>query len=272
MDTAGAEVEVNWINGDYNRLSPLAAWKPLAPGQSKVVFLKMRNLRNLINIPRGFYLVSSTYPEGVPLTFNLKPNADLDAYEARVAQDMYQRNTRRINIEEAHRPPVFPTPVSYTWRDDRFDLNQDLVIIAAPAFGSEAAYLQNELAVVLGEKPALSDSPKEGQSVIRLTRQEGFGPEAYRLVVSKGAIQLEASAPAGIFYAIQSLKSLLPATVWAGGFQSGLQLRGVEIEDAPVLATVHLCWMYPAIFKPKNKYSNCWICWQPIRSMFSIFT
>ncbi len=233
MDTAGAEVEVNWINGDYNRIVPSAGWEPLAPGQSKVVFLKMRNLRNLINIPRGFYLVSSTYPEGVPLTFNLKPNADLDAYEALVAQDMYQRNTRRINIEEAHRSPVFPTPVSYTWRDDQFDLNGDLVIIAAPAFGSEAAYLQDELAVVLGKKPTLSDSPKEGQSVIRLTRQEGFGPEAYRLVVSKGAIQLEASAPAGIFYAIQSLKSLLPATAWAGGVQSGLQLRGVEIEDAP---------------------------------------
>src|SRR5690554_15208 len=91
-DTTTAEVGSAWINGDFNRIYPLAHWQPLAPGESRVVELKIRNLRNLIHIPRGFYLVSPRYPEGIGLTLDLKRNEAIDAYEAQVAADVYRRN------------------------------------------------------------------------------------------------------------------------------------------------------------------------------------
>lgn len=143
-DTSGLEVNVKWINADYNQIIPTADWQALAPGQSKVVSLKMRNLQNMINIPRGFYFVSPSYPEGVAVAFNLKTNTHLEAYDARVAADIYERNTRRVDLGGEQSAPVFPTPASYTWREDAFDLANDLVIVSDPAFLMEANYLQRD--------------------------------------------------------------------------------------------------------------------------------
>lgn len=231
-DTTDAEVDVSWINGDFNHIIPTAAWKALAPGQSKEIRLKLRNLRNMINIPRGLYFVSSAYPEGTPLDFTLKPNAHLKAYDARVASDIYERNTRRIDLGDELLAPVFPTPASYTWREGYFDLNGDLVIVADPKFLAEANYLQNELSLVLGKKPSVSSSSKEGQPQVKISHKEGMEPEAYHLVVSGDLVLLEASTSAGVFYGVQSLKSMIGPKAWAGD-KAARKLQAVEISDAP---------------------------------------
>lgn len=238
-DTAGAEVDVNWINGDFNEIRPTTIWLALAPGATKEVSLKMRNLRNMINIPRGLYLVSSDYPEGVAVDFHLKPNAHLDAYEARVAADIYERNARRIDREGELLPPVFPTPATYTLTSGSFDLSGDVVVEADAAFGAEAQYLQDELFAIVGKKPVLTDAPKEGQSLISLRKKEGMGAEAYHLVVTDQSVSIEATTPAGAFYGVQSLKSMIHPAAFSGdqqalsGDQVALKLPGVEIKDEP---------------------------------------
>lgn len=231
-DSATTEVALKWINGDYNQISPLDRWQPLAPGETRVVPLKIRNLRNLIHLPRGFYLVSSNYPEGISLELDVKDNEAIDAYEARVAADIYTRNERIQAVDMADLPPVFPTPASFERTGDDFVWDGNVVIVADGVFDAELSYLQEEVSTVLKKRPAATSTPKEGQGIIRMEFAEGLNQEGYRLHSKADEILLEASEPAGMFYAIQSLKSLFPPDSWQGGVES-LVVPGVRIQDEP---------------------------------------
>lgn len=78
-------------------------------------------------------------------------------------------------------------------------------------------------------------------NVIRLRTgpgTESLGPEGYRLRVTPEAVTLEASAPAGLFYAFQSLRQMLPTAVEAREPIAGMEwsLPCVEITDRPRFA------------------------------------
>ena len=62
-----------------------------------------------------------------------------------------------------------------------------------------------------------------------------FGPEGYRLVVTPSAITITSSAPAGAFYATQTLRQLLPADVFRDAPIAGVQwtIPVVTIVDRP---------------------------------------
>ena len=66
-------------------------------------------------------------------------------------------------------------------------------------------------------------------AAVRIDRDAGIaGREAHRLTVRPAGIQIRASAAAGAFYAVQTLRELLAAR--------GKSLAGVRIDDAPDLA------------------------------------
>lgn len=230
-DSVISEIDINWINGDYNQITPTESWATLAPGATKTVQVKVRNLRNMINVPRGFYFVSTDFPDGVNLDFHLTPNPHLEAYEAKVAADIYERNTRRVDVNE-DLPPVFPTPKSFTWGTDSFDFENNLVIVTDTRFNREAVYLKDELKNILGIAPEITGSPSEGQSVIYLHYSDNYGKEGYRLGVVNLAIQIQAATPQGMFYGIQSLKNMIHPRIHSGD-RSAAKIRGVIIEDEP---------------------------------------
>jgi hexosaminidase len=62
-----------------------------------------------------------------------------------------------------------------------------------------------------------------------------LGAEGYRLEVTPDLVTIRARARAGVFYAIQSLRQLLPPQVYAATPQSGIEwkLPAVTIEDYP---------------------------------------
>lgn len=231
-DSATAEVEVRWINGDFNMIAPLTNWESLSPGASRVIQLKHRNLRNLIHVPRGFYLVSPSYPEGIEVNFELVEHEVMQAYEASVAADIFKRNELIQEVNVADLAPVFPTPVAYEWSEGQFELNRDVFILADEEFSAEAQYLQDQLGVFLANGPRVTTQPSDGQRGIYLICEGEMDAEAYRLEVSENAINIHATTRAGAFYAIQSLKSMLPDEAWHGGNDSFV-LRGVKIEDKP---------------------------------------
>lgn len=231
-DSATMEVATEWINGDYHRIYPLENWQPLAPGETRTVELKIRNLRNLIHIPRGFYLVSPSHPEGIALSLDLKENEAIDAYEAKVAADVFRRNELIQSVDETTLAPVFPTPLKYSRTEDHFLLDGDVVILADEAFAAEADYLLDQLATVLKHQPTRKDAAEENDRVIRLVRTERMNQEGYHLFSQSEELRMVASEPAGIFYAIQSLKSMWPASAWKAK-QESIEIPGVVIEDEP---------------------------------------
>ena len=77
---------------------------------------------------------------------------------------------------------------------------------------------------------------RQRKANIRLLLDEQLGAEAYRLEVGAKGITVHASRPAGFFYALQTLKQLMPANVMAGVADSTLQavrVPQVRIADAP---------------------------------------
>lgn len=82
----------------------------------------------------------------------------------------------------------------------------------------------------------LLPTAQTGRADIRLRLATDLGPEAYRLRVTPHDISIEASRPAGFFYALQTLQQLMPRNVLAGQRDNRYpvwKVPAVSIEDAP---------------------------------------
>lgn len=113
------------------------------------------------------------------------------------------------------------------------------------AFKSESGYLEDEIKEWLNTNSFHNE--KEKKNFISLLKKEGMAPEAYELIVHADSIDITASAGAGIFYGIQSLKSLLTADIWRTKHDA-ITIPCVEVKDEPryrlgdvCLYTTHIC-------------------------------
>jgi hexosaminidase len=84
----------------------------------------------------------------------------------------------------------------------------------------------------------LKAAEKKTKNIIWLKtagRLANLGPEGYLLSVSKNQVTIEAPAPAGVFYGIQSFSQLLPAAIESAELASGLpwHVPCVRVEDRP---------------------------------------
>lgn len=81
------------------------------------------------------------------------------------------------------------------------------------------------------------DLPSAADGQLRLVADTTLAPEAYRVGVTEEAVTLTAADDAGLNWAVQTLRQLLPASVLRPA-PSGepLVVAGVQIEDAPAYA------------------------------------
>jgi len=107
----------------------------------------------------------------------------------------------------------------------------------------EARPLAEELAAQLKSAAGIALSVRKGTGkplakAINLDVDKDLGAEAYRLSVGGNGIRIAASARAGFFYALQTLRQLMPAAIYAPqpDRQAVWQVPCVEIEDAPLLS------------------------------------
>jgi len=130
---------------------------------------------------------------------------------------------------------VIPMPNDVTLSEGSFTLaGQDFYADATLDQPSQKAIADfwNQLYKVSGKKSTLS-TDDQGQKV-RFLFNSNLGAEEYALNVNDKGLSVEASAFGGIFYAIQTLKQMLPAEIYgtrkAG---AGWVLPYVSILDAP---------------------------------------
>lgn len=223
-------VKIELVNGDFFKLYPQSDWKALAPNDSVQVSVLTRKLSNNTDVAKGFYLVSESYPDGVSLPFVLEHYSKADSTEMEIANKNYVLNEGIQEINLTDLPPVIPTPVSYEYTSDTFELGSNTAIVVDPGFEGEAEFLQEELAKVLTSSPKIVKEKQDNAIVLKKAAIDN--KEGYELEVSNAGIEIQASTPAGIFYGIQSLKNLLPTNAWKEK-QSAISLKGVKIADAP---------------------------------------
>jgi hexosaminidase len=133
---------------------------------------------------------------------------------------------------------VIPQPVRVTQRAGRFTITPRTVIWSDAASVAVARQLGRYLEPATGftftvrttgAPPANSITLRQDPSVRRL------GPEGYALEVSATRVALRAAEPAGLFYAVQTLRQLLPPEILRAAPVSGIawSIPAVSIEDTP---------------------------------------
>lgn len=230
--TVTGNAVINQLNGDLFCLSPAAGFTALKPGATERVEFLGDEVVNISDSPEGFYLVWDAHPEkGYAIgNFTIKPFSP--NYIGLVTPAViYNQNKAIADVPEQNLVKVFPTPVSYKETGGYFKLTNKLAIIADPGFINEVDGLKAELKQLLGKDLKTATVSNN----IYLKHVDGMGAEAYNLDVTAVHITISASTPAGIFYGIQSLKTLIPASAYAHP-QKTIQIPCVGVKDQPRFA------------------------------------
>ncbi|MBS1502434.1 MAG: carbohydate-binding domain-containing protein, partial [Bacteroidetes bacterium] len=237
-------------NGDLFSLTPTAGFTELKPDQSeRIEFIDDDLVVNITDGPEGFYLVWDDQPDkGYNLgDFSVKPFSPNYAGLVTPAV-IYDQNKNITDISEEQLTKVFPTPMSYRETGGYFLLNKNVLIntnFEEGIFDGECHFLINQLKKIVqgnlisppGYKNTEQftkaiDQYEKKYNIIRVSIVRDLGFEAYRLSVTPKLITIEASDPAGAFYGIQSLLTLIPAPAYARP-QKEIQIPCVEIKDEP---------------------------------------
>jgi hexosaminidase len=134
---------------------------------------------------------------------------------------------------------VIPRPASLIAGRGAFLLSARTTIWTDRADSAVARGLARQLAPATGYDLAVRIGESGGGHSINFRRARRrdttLGPEGYRLDVEPNAITITAAAPAGAFYATQTLRQLLPPQVLRAARVDGIQWRvpAVSIVDRP---------------------------------------
>jgi len=142
---------------------------------------------------------------------------------------------------------IIPAPVTVTTGSGApFALTATTTIVV-PTTSPDAARIGEDLAALLRRATgfrfvtsAADGPPPNGSITLRLGSTTDLGTEGYDITVDANAIQLVASAPAGLFHATQTLRQLLPAAIEAEQSElrmaSGWTIPAGRIVDRPRFA------------------------------------
>lgn len=133
---------------------------------------------------------------------------------------------------------IVPQPASVSSSGETYTLASGARIVVATA---HAALLPvaDELASILRPStgyalPVVSTAPAFGDIVFALDSDQGLGDEGYALTVGASGVALEASAPAGAFYGVQTLRQLFSPWIESATVRPGPWIATrVQIVDQP---------------------------------------
>lgn len=139
-------------------------------------------------------------------------------------------------------PPIIPKPKRIDTGSGVFQLGPETRIIIdsdSPEAPEVGRYLAEKLRLATGFplEVGKSEGKAPPNSILLLTTDDlaKMGNEGYKLTSSKKGAKIEALAPAGLFYGVQTLLQLLPPEIESAGAKDGpdWSIPVVKIEDAP---------------------------------------
>ncbi len=134
---------------------------------------------------------------------------------------------------------IIPRPTSLIAAPGTFTLTPHTAIWTTRADSAVARRLSRDLSPAAGfDLVVRVGSGGSGSRIVfkqAARRDTSLGPEGYRLAVRPGVITITSSAPAGAFYAVQSIRQLLPAAIYRSAPLTGVvwSMPAVTIADRP---------------------------------------
>lgn len=234
--SVGAGFTVERVTGDLQRLVPGGEFAGLGAGQSVEIEYLASLMTNLSFAPVGPYVVFDDAPQvGYAVTdYEAEPFARGPQGEGRdprvvTPAQQYALDSMIRDIPLAEVPPILPTPLRLEPRAGELRLAAMPAIEAPAELRAEAALAADYLRPYFGQGPA---QPAAAKLHLETGRVEGqSSPEAYALVVDpQQGIHIVGASAAGVFYGLQSLRSLLPAVPVP---DKGVALKALAVADAP---------------------------------------
>lgn len=135
--------------------------------------------------------------------------------------------------------PVVPLPVSVKSLPGEFELTPATQVVARGKAAIEARKLIDAIAPVTGFHLDLVESDEAAEAAVVFALDESLrgalGPEGYMLKATPERIDVRAAEPAGLFFATQTLRQLLPPQILEAKHVEGVSwtMSCVEITDFP---------------------------------------
>ncbi len=139
-------------------------------------------------------------------------------------------------------PSLIPAPVSVKFSPGVFPLTAGTQVVAQGAAAAEARKFIAAIAPATGFRLKLVEQEPADQAIVVFaldeSAQETLGREGYAIKSTPTRIAVRATTPAGLFYATQTLRQLLPAPVFSPAPVDGVEwsLPLAEITDYPRFA------------------------------------
>ena len=233
-DSAGGKFTFEDLTGDMHRLVPAPGFAGLAPGASIRIPYVTDLLLNASLVPKGPYIVFDAAQDvGIPLNdfvasaFERPPQGEGRDPRVVSPENQFALDSVIRVIPASELPLVFPTPEEVTRGAGALLLPAMPPIDAADSLRNEASFATEYL------RPYFGGARKGSVPPLRLEVGPVAGQtsaEAYTLIVDPvQGVHIVGASPAGVFYGLQSLRSLLPAPAP----RAGLVLPAIRVVDAP---------------------------------------
>ncbi|MGV6830083.1 MAG: beta-N-acetylhexosaminidase [bacterium] len=125
---------------------------------------------------------------------------------------------------------IIPQPQEVILNQGFFTLNNDVKLVGDAFFPVTSEFFK----VMIRDGTAQLEFTDEGQKKIIFSKDESIIQEGYELKIEPSEIQIKAASDQGAFYAIQSLRQLIPETVEDGSLRNEeIKIPCIEIKDQP---------------------------------------
>jgi hexosaminidase len=254
MEVQNDNFKIEHINGDFYKMYPSEIFKTLKSRDSMVIPIIASNwMTKETDFPSGFYFVFNSgqkdekiiIPEfkAKPLTKKEQINRTKDdLLEIPDAENRYFDNIDLYRLPKEIINKIIPIPRYQKPVMSRMKLNNSFKIIYDQGLKFEADYLSKALEKNLGFKlDVLTNSVAEQSNIFLKSGKVEIenktyisGDEAYMIDIQNKNIIIAGTDAAGVFYGIQSLRSLLPVEAYKEP-KNEIILDGQIIKDAPSL-------------------------------------
>jgi len=133
---------------------------------------------------------------------------------------------------------IIPYPANLQPGQGSFIINKQTALVIKPGaaiFANEQSFLKRMIGSYLGDGSLAPKSVAKTNAIILKYDPSINAAEAYHLTVTPALITLSAKSAAGMFYAMETLRQLLPADVETGNGKA-LAVPAVTIDDKPAFA------------------------------------
>ncbi|MEO8473030.1 MAG: family 20 glycosylhydrolase [Chryseolinea sp.] len=248
LDTNEAQPAlVKHINGDWYKLVPESGFD-LPPGKS--VTIDYRGTEAVIketDRPLGPYFAfydnhqaETNLTEVLDYTwspFTTKDQINRTPQDEEPIPTAAWRYKNNLELKELPTPiaNIHPAPYKISIKNGFTSITDEFEIVYPPELKNESKYLASSLKDLTGKIFKTSEKSTKGKLItlaLGKIKVNQSVHEAYRLDVNDNGVVITGSDPAGVFYGIQSLRSLIPLS----SFQkknSSFDIPQLTIEDAP---------------------------------------